>query len=297
VIRDWDHENEPTFFDVLTDAAASNNVATPVFAPLNTEDGRADLVIPLQQTTTTLNQNPAAIYLEARPTGTPHGSPPPTEGPYFNPGFIDQPDNPAETARRVYLSLVPGYAPNFPGANGLEVAVWRQANESALLPLTPEYFKIHALADLPSQEGNVGLGVDVMIPNDCFVVGTDSYLLWATITPVYFEGTYPATVDPQTPRPYIGGMTTDENVFCSFVCLNDPTVGIQSMVGNTAPSGWPNLGMDSCGEVDCEQPQNGSWQAPPIAPRRRMPQFQPGTFPTESTVHQVATQNMATINY
>src|SRR5262249_15183287 len=113
---------------VLTDAAASNNVATPVFAQLS-DDGLADLLIPMQQTGTILGQAPACIYLEALAQGT---ASPSGVTAVFDHGFLDA--STTSNGRRLFLRIHPDLLPGGTSpytTNGIEVSVWKQPDSTA----------------------------------------------------------------------------------------------------------------------------------------------------------------------
>lgn len=264
---------------------ASNNTCAPLFRDFD-YDGKADLFLALPQTSTTLNQSPAGVYM---PWTNLPGIP--VEVDWLSGGMLSQHANPGVQLRTLHLKLAPTILPegNNEQANALEVLVYRQEQAGGLLEPSVLAWQLYRCDSFGPSDS---LRVSVSFQDDtCFTGtgGSDSKLYWFEIWPRRVDWSTGPSGNPPVIRNYarrfVGVGANDEDV-CEYLIGGGGLAGAALYEGTSASEEAPASCSGSEATLDCvEGPGNGTTQGPAAVIRVRLPERPVATeMPTSRTL-------------
>lgn len=270
-------DNDP----LLPTLPASNNNCPPLFRDFD-YDGRADLFLALPQTTSTLNQSPAGVFMPF--TDVPGV---PLEIEWIDGGGVTQSGSGQPVLR---LSLTADILPTVNGvtANALDVIVYRQS--VAFADLEPG-----VLAHQLYRCDNVNTGDKLHIwvginDNECFLNSqSQSGLYWFEIWPRCYDwGTTWPESDPVLIRNYarkFAAVGATEASVCDYLIDTGGEDGrlLNDLLATYVPESTSLL---TCtGAIDClSEGTGGTTQGPAAVIRVRLPTIPPNTeYPTTRT--------------
>jgi hypothetical protein len=257
--------------DLLEGSSGSDNTATPLCADMDF-DGKADLLVPAHQTSSTPGAAPAHVYLQARPCIEPQTFP------YFREGYLCGENSSEE--RWTFLRAQPVAFP--PQANAYAVVVWKQAAQGATLDDSPHVpYTYHTIASSLLQEDPVllGLKLDIQESTACLTGATAvPVLYWFDVAPVHVTN---GVIDNSSFAHRIVALSASEEDVCEYLCdLGDLPFSMAKQ-DNFPPngSGLPNVEACSGDAGDCN-PNEGTTPLPVVVSRTRLPSHGPGIYPT-----------------